>query len=96
MGDDHVVIRRSLSLVVLVAAALLCLASPVGARVVGDGASASTSTTVNRLPRTDAEAEQLDDGNNLGAPWVIGSAVAAGAVILVGGLWMKRRMDREA
>jgi hypothetical protein len=95
MDDDHLVIRRSLSFALVVVAVVLSLALPARAGVLGEGGHESTATTLRQLPRTEAEAEQRDDGNNLGAPWVLGSAVAAGAVILVGGLWMKRRMERE-
>lgn len=57
--------------------------------------STTTSTTAGGgtrdLPRTVGEAEQLDDGNNDSAPWLIGSGIAALVVILGGGLLLKRR-----
>jgi uncharacterized protein YcnI len=60
---------------------------------------ASTTTTVatttTELPGTTLEAEERDDGSNSAAPWLIGSAIVALLAILIGGLLLKRRSDRE-
>jgi uncharacterized protein YcnI len=58
--------------------------------------TAAPTTTEDELPATTVEAEERDDGSNDAAPWLIGSAVVALAAILVGGLLLKRRADREA
>lgn len=55
------------------------------------GARASVTTSVpDRIPATTLEAEARDDGTQP-APWLIGSALAAGAVILIGGSVLRRR-----
>ncbi len=51
---------------------------------------AATSTT-ERPPGTSLEASQRDDGDSSLAPWVIGSTVAALAVIGIGGYALQRR-----
>lgn len=54
-------------------------------------ADASVTTSVpDRIPATTLEAEARDDGTQP-APWLIGSALAAGAVILIGGSVLRRR-----
>jgi hypothetical protein len=83
------VLRRSL--------AALALAVVLSLTLLGGAAHAQEPTsTSTHLPRTDAELDQLDDGNGLTAPWVIASGVACAVAVGGGGLWMKRRMDREA
>jgi uncharacterized protein YcnI len=57
----------------------------------GDG----TTTTASDLPGTTLEADQVDDGNTSAMPWVIGSAIAALAAVVIGGLILKRRQDAE-
>ena len=59
------------------------------------GAVDATGTTLRPLPRTGLEAEELDQGTNGGAGWMGASALAAGVVVLGGGLVLKRRIDRE-
>lgn len=54
--------------------------------------TAAPDTTTNDLPRTAVEAESRDDGGGSLAPWVVGSGLAALAVIAVGGSLLKRRM----
>jgi hypothetical protein len=49
------------------------------------------SSTTERPAGTSLEASQRDDGDSSLAPWVIGSAVAALAVIGVGGYALQRR-----
>ena len=52
----------------------------------------STTTRATRdLPRTAVELEERDDGNESPAPWLIGSGLAALAVVGVGGTILKRR-----
>ena len=46
--------------------------------------------TTERLPGTTLEAGQRDDDTSL-APWLIGSGVAAVAVVAIGGTVLKRR-----
>jgi len=53
-------------------------------------------TTTSSIPGTTAEAEQRDDGSTNTAAWLIGSGIAALVAIGAGGLWLKRRADREA
>ena len=53
--------------------------------------TADAPTTTERRPGTSLEAEERDDGGTSAAPWVIGSGVAALAVVGVGGLLLKRR-----
>jgi hypothetical protein len=98
------VIRRTIVLLALGAALLLLLAVPATAapatavpatahvevRPDTAGAAAKTITTLD-LPRTAGEADQRDDGNTDSVPWIIGSAVAALAAILIGGTILKRR-----
>jgi hypothetical protein len=93
-GDHRRVIRRTLVLLALAAALLLLPAVPAAAHVEvrpdTAGAAAETVTTLD-LPRTAGEADQRDDGNTDSVPWIIGSAVAALAAILIGGTILKRR-----
>ena len=58
-------------------------------------ATAATTTTTSALPGTTLEADQRDDGNTSAAPWIIGSGIAAVLVIAIGGLFLKRKQDRE-
>jgi hypothetical protein len=61
--------------------------------------SATTATTLpreDRLPRTDLEAEQRDNGHTGQAPYLIWSGLASVVVVGGGGLLLKRRQDREA
>jgi uncharacterized protein YcnI len=51
----------------------------------------TTTTEDDDLPRTALEAEARDDGDSSLAPWLIGSGVAALAVIGGGGYLLKRR-----
>jgi uncharacterized protein YcnI len=53
--------------------------------------AAETTTTTRSLPLTVNQAELRDDGDESPAPWFIGGGIAALAVIVVGGLWLKRR-----
>jgi uncharacterized protein YcnI len=53
--------------------------------------TAATSSTTERLPGTSLEAEERDDGTTSAAPWIIGSGIAALAVVGIGGLVLKRR-----
>ena len=62
-------------------------------------AAATTETTLareDRLPRTDLEAEQRDNGHTSQAPYLIWSGIASVVVVGGGGLLLKRRQDREA
>ena len=67
---------------VAVFAAVLVLLSPVGAQEAGDE---------ERLPGTTLESTQRDDGDQSVAPWVIGSGIAALAIIGIGGTVVQRR-----
>lgn len=84
------------SSVALVALLLVVVAPAEGVRH-GDQRSDTTSSTVpatpstERLPGTSLEAEERDDGGTSAAPWVIGSGVAALAVVGLGGWLLKRR-----
>ncbi|MGQ0433744.1 MAG: hypothetical protein ACT452_15210 [Microthrixaceae bacterium] len=93
-------IRRVVAVLVMALAVGLLGGHVAGADPDGPGAevgavvypSESATTSVpERIPATTLEAEARDDGTQP-APWLIGSAVAAGAVILVGGLVLKRRV----
>jgi uncharacterized protein YcnI len=53
----------------------------------------SSPSTTERRPGTSLEAEERDDGSTSGAPWVIGSGVAALAAVIGGGLLLKRRVS---
>jgi uncharacterized protein YcnI len=55
----------------------------------------AATTTTDELPGTTLEAEERDDGSNDAAPWLIGSAIVALLAIIIGGLLLKRRADRE-
>ena len=57
--------------------------------------TAAPTTTTNALPGTTLEADQRDDGNTSAAPWIIGSGIAAALAIAIGGLFLKRKQDRE-
>lgn len=57
--------------------------------------AAPTTTTTSALPGTTLEADQRDDGNTSAAPWIIGSGIAAVLAIASGGLFLKRKQDRE-
>lgn len=72
----------------LLAATLLTLS---GLHLFGAVAWAQVEPTTERLPGTSLEAEERDDGSTSAAPWVIGSGVAALAVVGLGGLFLKRR-----
>ena len=56
----------------------------------------AVTTTSSSIPGTTAEAEQRDDGSTNAAAWLIASGIAALVAIGVGGLWLKRRADRES
>ena len=56
----------------------------------------AATTTSSSIPGTTAEAEQRDDGSTNAAAWLIGSGIAALLAIGAGGLWLKRRADRES
>lgn len=91
MGDDQGVIRRTATLGALAASVLLVLTVlAVPAR-----AQEPTTSTTHGLPRTDLEAEQLDDGTTSGAEWYVGSGIAAVAAVGLGGWFLKRRADAE-
>jgi periplasmic copper chaperone A len=49
------------------------------------------TTTTERRPGTSLEASQRDDGTTSAAPWIIGSGVAAVALVGGGGYLLKRR-----
>ena len=88
----RLVLSSSLALV-----ALLVVVVPAEGVRYGDQRSGTTSSTVpatsttERLPGTVLEAEERDDGGTSAAPWVIGSGVAALAVVGLGGWLLKRR-----
>ena len=72
----------------------LTLTADPNATTTSEAATSSsdpTTSTTERLPGTSLEAEQRDDGGTSAAPWVIGSGLAALAVVGVGGLLLKRR-----
>jgi uncharacterized protein YcnI len=58
-------------------------------------ADTTDATTSSSLPGTTVEAEQRDDGDTNTAAWLLGSGLAAVVAIVVGGLLLKRRADRE-
>ena len=66
-------------------------ADPNAATTTGE----ATTTTTNALPGTTLEADQRDDGTTSAAPWILGSGIAAGLVITIGGLFLKGKQDRE-
>lgn len=53
--------------------------------------AADPADPAERLPGTSLEAEERDDGTTSAAPWIIGSGLAAVAVVGIGGLVLKRR-----
>ncbi len=82
--------------------AVLLLAPGVSARAdqpasgqVSSTTSPAGPTTTTRaprdLPRTVLELEERDDGDESPGPWLIGSGIAAVAVIGIGGTILKRR-----
>ncbi|MGH9274560.1 MAG: hypothetical protein ACRDZU_07930 [Acidimicrobiales bacterium] len=77
-------IRRLLAATLLAISGVILFAAVAGAQA---------EPTTERLPGTSLEAEERDDGGTSAAPWVIGSGVAALAVVGVGGLLLKRRVD---
>jgi len=89
-------------LAVGVVAVVVTIAGPSAAAPSHDGAPAApragvfdagasvTTSVPDRIPATTLEAEARDDGTQP-APWLIGSALAAGAVILIGGSVLRRR-----
>lgn len=74
----------------LLAATLLALC---GLILFAHAAWAQAEPTTERLPGTSLEAQERDDGSTSAYPWVIGSGVAALAVVGVGGMLLKRRVD---
>lgn len=66
-------------------------ATTTTAEVTTTTAEQETTSTTERLPGTSLEASERDDGDNSAAPWVIGSGVAALAVIGAGGLVLRQR-----
>jgi hypothetical protein len=77
-------LRRSLLALAAVLIAAVLLAAPVGAQDTG-------GDDEERLPGTTLEANQRDDGETSVVPWVIGSGIAALAVIGIGGWIVQRR-----
>ena len=71
----------------------LMLTADPDATTTTEGSTTTTeaTTTTARRPGTTLEADQRDDGNTSAAPWVIGSGLAAVAVVGIGGLLLKRR-----
>jgi hypothetical protein len=84
---------RRLLLMCFAALAALLLVAPAAAASTAPTASTvpAAPSTTERLPGTSLEAEERDDGGTSAAPWVIGSGVAALAVVVLGGLFLKRR-----
>ena len=95
-------VRSLVVLVVLAMGALAPSASPAsvgsgGARsapldqqtVVATDPEQATTITTERRPATTLEAEDRQDGSSP-APWLIGSALVAGAAVLIGGSLLKR------
>ena len=97
-------LRRLLAITALVLAVGAGLVGPVataGAEAATSAqqpgtADGTTATTDRRLPRTNDELDQLDDGEHLDSIWVFASAVGCAALVGGGGWWLKRRMDAEA
>jgi hypothetical protein len=79
--------------VALVAGLLLVLVLQARPAMAQETAQDEVSTTRPRrdLPGTELEAEERDDGTTSSAPWIIGSGLAALAVVGVGGTILKRR-----
>jgi hypothetical protein len=76
-------LRRLALALAATAVAVLLLGAPVAAQ---DGPDDE-----ERLPGTTLEANQRDDGQTSVAPWVIGSGIAALAIIGIGGTVVQRR-----
>lgn len=97
--------RRLLAATLLVLAALALWTASAGAEsspsatpIEMAAPAATTSTTAPQettesLPGTTLEAEQRDDGNTSAAPWLIGSGLAAAAMVGLGGLFLKSRTE---
>jgi hypothetical protein len=75
--------------------ALIVAAGLVGGLAGGAVAQGSTGEGEERLPGTTLEANQRDDGGGSLAPWVIGSGLAAVALIGIGGTVVQRRSAGE-
>jgi hypothetical protein len=93
-------LRRLLAVSALVLAALLATGT-AGAQAVHPstphpgtaasmGVTALSTSTTEALPGTTLEADSRDDGTSP-APWLIGSAIAAAAMVAIGGTLLKRR-----
>lgn len=90
-------VRRLLCVAILVITAALSLAAPAAVGAPAHGAEASSvgqpsPTTRDTLAGTTLQAEDRGDGGSPG-PWLIGSGVAAVAVVALGGSLLKRRMS---
>jgi hypothetical protein len=75
-------LRRPLLALAALLVAVVVLAPPVRAQ---------DTDTEERLPGTTLEANQRDDGETSVVPWVIGSGIAALAIIGIGGWVVQRR-----
>ena len=92
-------VRRLLCVAILVVTTALSLAvpaalgAPVDAAVRAEASSVGqpSPTTGDTLAGTTLQAEDRGDGGSPG-PWLIGSGVAAVAVVALGGCLLKRRM----
>lgn len=94
-------IRRLLVVSIVALAGLLFRVDMAGAHVARPPAVEALTTistappavdeSTEHLPGTTLEAEARDDGTPQ-TPWLIGSAIAAAAVVAIGGAVLKRRM----
>lgn len=82
-------LRRPLHALIVAVWLIAVLAGPVSAQ-----GSSDESEGEDRLPGTTLEANQRDDGGASLAPWVIGSGLAAVALIGIGGTIVQRRSAR--